>query len=255
MGAELQDRVVLITGGSKGIGYALAEKCLAAGASVAIAARDQVALDRAAKELSAQGGRVLPISIDIRDDASVTAGVEAVVGTLGDINVLVNNAGAALPVPFDDLTGGAWLEALNYKLVGYGRCVHAVLPSMRRTDYGRIINVAGTAGREPNPWSTTTGAVNAALLNYTKTLSRAVAAEGILVNSVSPGPIATDRWRNLATNDEASAQQLISQIPVGRLGEPHEVASAILFLASPQASFITGTTLNVDGGRAASVVF
>jgi 3-oxoacyl-[acyl-carrier protein] reductase len=256
MDMGLQGKVVVVTGGSSGIGRAAAHLFAQEGARVVIASRTAERLDDAATQLRTQtGAEVQPVVCDIRDPDSIDAMLQRTAALFGGIDIVVNNAGAAIPKPYDTASDRDWHDALGYKLLGYVHTAVKSLPYLRRRGGGRIINVTGTAGREPNPWTTSTGIVNAGLGNFTKTLSSQVAADNILVNAVSPGPIDTGRWTNISGGHRAAAERLVAQVPLKRLGQPREVAAAIVFLASAQATFITGACLTVDGGRCNSVVF
>ncbi|MBI4506693.1 MAG: glucose 1-dehydrogenase [Chloroflexi bacterium] len=256
MDLGLAGRVVVITGGSAGIGRATAQLFAEEGCRVAICGRSAARLEEAARAVAAAtGADVLPVAADIRRPGDTARLLAAARERFGGVDVLVNNAGAPAPKPYEEMAHQDWQEVLSYKLVGYVTCATQVLPYMRERGGGRIVNVVGSAGREPNPWTTSTGIVNAALLNFTKTLASQVARDNILVNAVSPGPIDTGRWSGLAARDPAATAAVIAEIPVGRIGRPEDVAGAIVFLASRQASFITGASLTIDGGRCRSVAF
>ncbi|MBI3966025.1 MAG: glucose 1-dehydrogenase [Chloroflexi bacterium] len=252
----LTGKSVVITGGSAGIGRAAAQLFAEEGCRVLICGRTAARLEEAATAISSStGAEVLPVVTDIRELEDIKRMIATARDRFGGVDVLVNNAGAPVPKPYEEMTPDDWQQVLGYKLVGYVSCATQVLPSMRERGGGRIINVVGSAGREPNPWTTSTGIVNAALLNFTKTLSSQVARDRILVNAVSPGPIGTARWNALATNRPEEAAAVIEEIPVGRIGRPEDVAGLIVFLASTHASFITGASVTVDGGRCRSVAF
>lgn len=256
MDLGLRDKVVLLTGGSAGIGKAAARLFAEEGAHVVIASRTAKALEQAAKELREDtGAKVEPVVCDIRDPGSIDALLARAAQLFGGLDVIVNNAGAALPKPYEAASDQDWHDALGYKLLGYVHTAVKALPYLRARGGGRIVNVTGTAGREPNPWTTSTGIVNAGLGNFTKTLSSQVAKDNILVNAVSPGPIDTGRWTGITGGQRKTADNLIAQVPLQRLGRAEEVAAAIVFLASSRASFITGASLTVDGGRCNSVMF
>ena len=256
MDLGLKDKVVLLTGGSAGIGKAAARLFAEEGAHVVIASRTQETLQQVALELrKATGARVEPVVCDIRDPEAIDALLSRAVALFGGLDVVVNNAGAALPKPYAEASDQDWHDALGYKLLGYVHTAVKALPYLRARGGGRIINVTGSAGREPNPWTTSTGIVNAGLGNFTKTLSSQVARDNILVNAVSPGPIDTGRWSGITGGQRQAADDLIAQVPLRRLGQADEVAAAIVFLASSRASYITGASLTVDGGRCNSVSY
>jgi 3-oxoacyl-[acyl-carrier protein] reductase len=256
MDLGLRGKVVLLTGGSAGIGKAAARLFAEEGAHVVIASRTARNLEDAAQELRKEtGAKVEPIVCDIRDPDAIDALLARAVEQFGGLDVVVNNAGAALPKPYAEASDQDWHDVLGYKLLGYVHTAVKALPYLRERGGGRIINVTGSAGREPNPWTTSTGIINAGLGNFTKTLSSQVAKDNILVNAVSPGPIDTGRWTGITGGQRQAADNLVAQVPLKRLGQPDEVAAAIVFLASSRASYITGACLTVDGGRCNSVMF
>src|SRR5574341_1337035 len=240
-------RVAIVTGGSRGIGRAVAERLCQEGANVAVCARNRESLKEAERALEAAGGgRVLTVEADLTEPTA--AG--------GRIDILVNNAGAARGVPFDELTQELWLENLQLKLFGYLRMARLVLPHLRRNGWGRIVNVAGLAGLQPSPLSMPIGLNNAGILNVMKALADAEAANNILVTTVCPGPILTERQSRLlqdvartkGISFEAAQNEATSAIPLRRMGRPEEVADAVAFLASERASYITGSLVILDGG-------
>lgn len=244
----------VVTGGTSGIGLATAVALAREGCRVAVCGRTESTLRDATRDV-AQVGEEQPLGIqaDVRDSGSVARLFEQVTRELGGVDILVNCAGAAVPAPYTEMTDQRWLDAFDYKFLGYVRCCMQALPLMRARGGGSIVNVAGTAAKEPNPWTTSSGAVNAALLNCTKTMSRSFASSSIRVNAVSPGPTATERWTTLASLEPERAAQIEANMPLGRLVAPEEVADAVMFLASPRAAGVNGTTLVVDGGRMVSV--
>lgn len=254
MDLHFSGRQALVVGGTGGIGLAVAKTLVTEGASVTIAGRNAERLEAARDQLSVHGAEVGMMRLDISDSRTVEAQIGAMRGDRR-IDVLVNSAGGSLPPAYEDLSHDEWVRALNEKFLGYVSCCRAALEVMKEARFGRIVNIVGTAGREPNPWSMTTGAVNAALLNYTRTLSRIAAQHGILVNAVNPGPTATDRWNEIARMNPMKVESVISQIPLGRAGEPDDVAKVVVFLASPLVSFVTGAAITVDGGKGASVSY
>lgn len=252
----LKDKVVVITGASRGIGRATAQDFAREGAQVVISSRSEARLTEAAAGIQAAiGVKVVTIPCDVRDGAAVDNLLKQSAAHLGGIDVLVNNVTGIVPKRYEEGTLDDWHEVFDQKLLGYITTSEKVLPYMRQRGGGRIINVIGTAAREPNPWTTSTGIVNAGLSNFTKTFSNHAAADNILVNAVSPGPIDTDRWKGIAAGKGETADAILSMIPIGRIGQPEEVAAAIVFLASSRATFITGACLTVDGGRSASADF
>ena len=257
MDLGIAGRVAIVTGGSRGIGRAVAERLCREGASVALCARNRDSLSEAQRTLEALGsGRVLAIEADLTDTAAAERVVEAAATAWGRIDILVNNAGAARGIPFDDLTEELWLENLKLKLFGYLRMARLVLPHLRRNGWGRIVNVAGLAGLQPSPLTMPVGLNNAGILNVMKALADAEAPHNILVTTVCPGPILTERQTRLL-QDAARAKgvsvaeaerEATGAIPLKRMGRPEEVADAVAFLASERASYITGSLVLTDGG-------
>jgi 3-oxoacyl-[acyl-carrier protein] reductase len=244
---DLTGQVALVTGGGRGIGRAVAEVLLEAGASVVIASRGAAALVAAAEALAATHGdrRVLAIPTDVADEAAVAALLAQLVARHGQLDVLVNNAGLIHFGPIDQITPASWQAVLAANLTGAYLCARAAAPLMQQRRHGRIINIASVSGH--------TGGISAGvdyaaskggMLTFTKTLARDLAGSGITVNAIAPGQIDADP---LLLNAEAR-QRVEQLIPLGRLGTPREVAHAVLFLASPMASYITGATIDVNGG-------
>lgn len=263
----LKGKVVLVTGASKGIGKAIAASFAAEGAKVAIAARSSADLEKAPDEIAkSTGAEVMSVAADSTKAEDIIRMTNEVVKRFGTVHVLVNNAGGVGAfAPFEKLTDDDWLQILNFNLLSAVRAIRAVLPHMQKQKWGRIINISSESGTQPDAFMPHYNASKAALNNLTKSLSKAFASDGILVNTVSPAfimtPLVSDMLGKLAQEQGLSPEQVTAQflatnrphIELKRPGESEEVASAVVFLASEQASFITGTNLRVDGGSVASI--
>lgn len=257
MDLHLKGKNVLLVGASLGVGLEAAVMFASEGANLMLASRSAERLEKAVARVRAESGNsnVHFVVGDIRDEASHERFVAAAVAKLGTIDILINNAGAAMSKPNPEMTDQLWTEALSYKLLGYIRTTMAAFPVMRKNGGGAIVNVIGGTGREPYSWGSSTGVVNAGLLNFTKTAATQYATSGIRVNAVNPRQIDTKRLQDFRAVEPEGYSRTIAEIPLGRVGLPQDVAPVILFLASDQASFITGTAIDVDGGATRSVSF
>ena len=242
--SKLTKRVALVTGGSRGIGAAIAKRLAADGASVAITyAKDATAANAVVKTIERDGGKAIAILADAADTEAVKAAVEKAVSALGRLDVLVNNAGTAIPKKFEDTTLEEMNRVIDINVRGVFATTQAALKHMN--DGGRIIMIGSAAGERVQtsglvPYSATKGAVKI----FTQGLSREVASRGITVNNVQPGPIDTDL--NPASGDWAVPQKAATAL--GRYGRVDEIASMVAFIAGPESSYITGASLTVDGG-------
>jgi NAD(P)-dependent dehydrogenase (short-subunit alcohol dehydrogenase family) len=258
----LRGKTALVTGGSKGIGRAVAHALAAEGARVMICARDSQALRSAAMEIESTTGRpVLTVAADLGQLSSVNRVVADAITRLGRLDILVNNAGAIKGGDFLATPDEEWLRGWNLKLLGYIRMAREVLPHMQGQGSGRIINVVGAAARNPSATYMMGGTANAALINFTKALADLGAKFNVLVTAVSPGPVKTERWDNLVRQQAAAAgkdedaysKEQNATMPLGRIALPEEVADLVCFLASARAAFLTGITITVDGGSTRGV--
>ena len=242
---DFSGQVVFVTGASRGIGRAIARVFARAGASVALASRSAEPLAAVAGEVEAAGGEALVVPTDVAVEAEVDAAVERVVGAWGRVDVLVNNAGLIDFGSLHEIAPVAWDRVIGANLTGAYLCSRAVAPIMQKQKSGRIINVtsvsAQTGGVSGGVHYT---ASKGGLTAMTKTLARDLAPYGIAVNAISPGQIDADP--ELLTPEQR--EKVTAMIPLGRLGEPEEIAYAAVFLASPLANYVTGTTLDVNGG-------
>lgn len=242
--SDLKNKVALVTGGSRGIGAAIALRLASDGASVAITyVKDQKAADAVVKEIEKGGGKAVAIQADAADAKAVQAAVGKTVELLGGLDVLVNNAGTAIPKPFADSTLEEMDKVIDINIRGVFAATHAALKHL--PDNGRIITIGSCVGeRNFTPGLTPYAATKGAVKMFTQSLAREVGSRGITVNNVQPGPIDTDL--NPAAGDWATPQ--IANTALGRYGTVDEVAALVSFVASPAAAYITGANLTVDGG-------
>lgn len=255
MDLGLSGRRAVITGGSKGIGLAVARELVGEGAAVALCARNPAEVQAAAQELTALGGTVHASVADVTRPEEVTAFVAAAAAALGGIDVLVNNAGAAHPGNFETLTDEDWQGDLDVKLFSQIRCTRAALPHLRRSKAARVININAVYARYPDPAFFATTVNRAACLNFNKALAIELGPENILVNSVNIGFVVTPQWENIRQRrspdlpaDAFFAALASQEVPLGRFGDVREVAAVVAFLASDRASYLTGTSIDVAGG-------
>ncbi|MBI2131526.1 MAG: SDR family oxidoreductase [Candidatus Tectomicrobia bacterium] len=259
MDLGIRGRAALVTGGSRGIGRMTALRLLEEGARVAICARGKEGLEEARGDLARRtGGEVLAVQADTSREADIARLVQAAADRFGGVDILVNNAGTMSSGRFGALADAALQAQLDTKLFGFLRLIRQVVPHMRAKGWGRIVNIIGGAGKEPDPYMFGSGMTNSALLNLTKSLSTELGEEGILVNAVCPGWVDTALWRKnagglaaeLGAKTEEEARRLAARKnALNRFGRPEELADAIAFLCSGRASYITGVSLNLDGGR------
>jgi 3-oxoacyl-[acyl-carrier protein] reductase len=262
MDLGLAGKTALVTGGSRGIGRAVAEALAAEGTRVALVARDSAALDTAAAAILAKTGRAVEtIAADLSELSGVTRAVDDASRRLSRIDILVNNAGAIRPGDFLQIPDEQWVADWNLKLLGYIRMARAVFPLMREQGGGRIINIVGAAARNPAATYLVGGAANAALVNFTKGLADLGAKSNILVTAVSPAATRTERWDSMIVRQAEALGKTVEQLraeserayPLGRIGLPEDVADLVTFLASDRASFLTGICITVDGGSTRGV--
>ncbi len=255
MDLGLTARRAVVTGGSKGIGLAVARELAAEGASVAICARNPGEVRAAANELMALGGTVHTSVTDVTRPDEVAAFIAGAAAALGGIDILVNNAGAAHPGSFETLTDEAWQGDIDVKLFSQIRCTRAALPHLRASDAARVININAVYARYPDPAFFATTVNRAACLNFSKALAIEFGPENILVNSVNIGFVATPQWENIRqrrspdlSEDAFFATLASEEVPLKRFGGVDEVSGIVAFLASSRASYLTGTSIDVAGG-------
>lgn len=263
---NLENKVAIITGSSKGIGKAIAKSFALEKCHVILAARGKDALLETANEIQIAGGRVLPVVTDITKSNDIENLVNTAVAKFGTIDILVNNAGGVHDfLAFEDLSEKDWFDMFELNFFSTVKVTRAVLPHMQKKQTGRIINISSESGTQPDALIPHYNAAKAAINSFTKSLSKAYGKDGILVNAVSPAFIMTPQIEGILA-EKAKAKNISMQTLVNsflkdhrpnilqqRAGRPEEVAAAVLFLASEQASFITGTNLRVDGGSVSTI--
>jgi 3-oxoacyl-[acyl-carrier protein] reductase len=245
MDLQLKGAKALITGGSKGIGRAIAEAFADEGANVSICARNQAEVDAAVESLAAKGVTAFGQSVDIGDGDALKGWIEASAEALGGIDCVVSNVSGG------NAPGEAgWRANFEHDVLGTVRCVEAATPHLENSDNASIVMISTTAALEKFISAGAYNAMKAALLNYSGALSQDVAPKGIRVNAISPGPIFVEggAWNFIKDNMTPFYEATLADIPLGRMGAPEEVAAQVVFLASPRAGFTTGTNVVIDGG-------
>lgn len=243
---QLNGRVAVVTGGSRGIGRGIAQLLAERGAAVAIAYREQETPAQAFVEaVHSRGGAAWAGQCDVADERAVKAFFAAVEGEFGKVDILVNNAGVTRGTHFMLMDTARWSEVLNVNLHGAFHCARAAVRGMLLRGWGRIINMSSPSARMPLPGQSGYAASKAGLEGFTRALSRDLAPKGVLVNAVSPGLIATDMLEQMPQDARAA---YLKAVPVGRPGSPRDVGSLVAFLASDAAAYITGQVIAVDGG-------
>ena len=258
MQIRMDGRAALITGGSLGLGRAMAMRFVEAGADVAIVARRPEVLEEAKRAIAGRGpGRVEAYACDVRDAAAIKTMFDSVLRDLGKVDILVNNAGTSRTGRFEDITDEIWQEDFDLKLFAAIRLSRLALPAMKERHWGRIINVLNIGAKAPTAGSAPTSVTRAAGMALTKVLAGEGAPHNVLVNALCTGYIVSDQWvrrRDREAPDQPFEEFLAERakrlnVPLGRFGEAEEFANLACFLASDAGSYITGTAINVDGGR------
>ncbi len=247
MSQRFQDAVVLVTGGSRGIGLAIAQRFAEEGARVVIAARNRVRGQQVAEQLQQQGARVDFIGADVTQRDQAEALIAQVIERFGCIDVLVNNAGAHEKAPFTDESEDLWQRMFRINVLGTVFPSQAAVRHMRARGRGSIVHVASKAGVVGEPGHAAYSAAKGAIIALTRAMAVELARDGIRVNAVCPGPVVTDMLLE-AIPAEEQRRQLAAQAPLGRLGQPLDIAGAVLFLASDESAWCTGQALSIDGG-------
>jgi 3-oxoacyl-[acyl-carrier protein] reductase len=256
MEIRLDGKSALITGGSKGLGLAMAAKFAASGADVAILARNAGGLEEAKAVIKQTAkGKVVAVACDVSKAADVKTAFDAVMAELGKIDILINNAGQSQTGKFEELTDETWQADLDLKLFAAIRLARLVFPQMKQRRWGRIINVLNVGAKAPAAGSAPTSVSRAAGMALTKVLSNEGAPHNVLVNALHVGIIVSDQVvrQHRAAKSNLSLEEFIrekgSAVPIGRMGAAEEFANVACFLVSDAGSYVTGTSINVDGGR------
>jgi len=244
----LAKRVALVCGSTRGIGRAVAKTLAHEGARVAVNGRTEESTRQAAQELSAT-----PFPADVSVPAQAEAMVQRVAKELGRLDVLFCNAGGPAAAPFKDQPADAWQRAIELNLLSTIHLARAAVPIMRKAQWGRIICLVSVAAKQPLPGLILSTTARAGVLGFAKALADEVAPDGITVNCICPGFIATERVEELTRTKPDMMKQMLAQIPMGRIGNTSELAATVAFLASEPASYITGAVLQVDGGFTRSI--
>ena len=258
MDLGLKDRVAIVTGGNRGIGYAISAELLKEGAHVVVASLDPARNKDAVEKLKANG-RAIGVPTDLNDPAAVESLFKTALAEFGRLDILINNATSIAQGSFFAMTEESWDHAFDSKLRGTVRCIRHAVPPMRERKWGRIVNISGGAAWTPQLGAITTGINNAAVQNLTVALANELAKDGILVNAIVPTAVRTERHDKnireaMAKTGQSEAEVLkprVAKVPLGRMGTAEEIAAVAVFLASERASFVTGSAWAVDGGVSA----
>src|SRR5450755_2585197 len=242
---KFEGRVALVTGASQGIGHACARALAQAGATVILAARNRQKLEELSAQITAEGGKAAAFPMDVADEDQVKSSIKSALTQFGKIDILVNNAGITRDQLIMRMKRADWDAVLTTNLTSAYLCIQQVIPSMLKQRWGRIINITSIMGQTGQAGQANYAASKAGLIGLTMAMAREVASRNITVNAVSPGFIETAM--TAALSDELK-QTMTKNIPLGRAGSPEDIASAVNFLASEEASYITGHVLNVNGG-------
>jgi NAD(P)-dependent dehydrogenase (short-subunit alcohol dehydrogenase family) len=260
MDLGLTNRVAVVTGGNRGIGYAISAELLAEGAHVVVANLDPKRNAEAVEKLKANtNARVVGMPTDLNDPTAVKSLFNRTLAEFGRLDILVNNATNVSPGGFFEMNESAWDHAFDHKLRGTVCCIRHAVPPMRERKWGRIVNISGGAAWTPQLASITTGINNAAVQNLTVALANDLARHGILVNAVVPTAVRTERhdksireaMQKSGQSEEEVLRPRVTKVPLGRMAAPSEIAAVVAFLSSERASFVTGSAWAVDGGVSA----
>jgi len=246
---RFKNQITIVTGGAMGIGKAIAQAFGREGATVLILDKQEAEARKTAAEIKAGGGKAEVVTLDAAKVEEVKATIVKIIADLGRIDILVNNIGWSENIAFLETDELLWRKVIDLNLLVPMSFCRYVLPFMAERKSGRIINIASIGGRQPRPNAVAYGAAKAGVISMTKSLAQSMAQHHIRVNAVAPGPIETALAKEMRKANPEGYAVVLKQAAMGRMGEPEEIARAVLFLASDEAAFITGQTLNVDGGN------
>ena len=259
MDLGIKGKAAIVTGASRGIGRETARQFLEEGVRVMICGRVAATIEKARADLAQQtGGEVHAVVADMTKEADIARLVDTAKQKFGRVDILINNAGQMYSGRFAAMTDAGLKEQFETKIFGFLRAIRLVYPIMKAQKWGRIVNIIGGAGKEPDPYMFGSGITNSGLLNITKSLSTEFGEDNVLVNAVCPGWVATNLWERNAEGlkqdlqvktDEEARRLAARKNSLNRFGKPEELANAIVFLCSERSSYITGVSLNLDGGR------
>lgn len=245
----MSQRVALVSGAGRGIGRAIAVALAGAGHAVAVGDLRAIESNETVDMIRKAGGKAVYVELDVADTVSVAGAVERTVAQLGPVDVLVNNAGWDELKPFVATDEAFWRKVVEINYLGTLRMIHAVLPGMLERKWGRVISIGSDAARVGSSFEAVYSGAKGAIVSFTKTLAREAARKGVTANTVCPGPTRTPGFESVMDPTNLKLlEAMVKAVPMGRLGEPEDVAAAVAFLASEQAGFITGQTLSVSGG-------
>ena len=243
---DLNNKVAIITGASQGIGRTIALVFAKSGANVICIARSESKIKKLCLEITDQGGQASPIACDVGDGDAFANAIKSVTNEYGKLDILINNAGITRDALLMRMNDTQWDEVLNTNLKGAFHGIKSAIRPMMKNKYGRIINITSIVGLTGNPGQANYAASKAGLIGMTQSIAKEVGTRGITVNCIAPGWIDTEMTVDLP---EDSKKDLLDRIPIGKIGKPEDIAHAAVFLASDEASYITGQTITVDGGR------
>jgi 2-dehydro-3-deoxy-L-rhamnonate dehydrogenase (NAD+) len=244
---DLQGKIAVVTGGARGIGYAIAERFLQSGAQVALWDLDPEALAEAAREL-ARHGKVTTEVVDVTKETHIATAAAATKKSLGVVEILVNNAGiAGATIKTWEYSPEEFRKVIEVDLVSAFLCCRQLVPDMMQKGYGRIVNIASIAGKEGNPNASAYSAAKAGLIGFTKSLGKELATSGVLVNCITPAAAKTDIFKQIS---QQHIDFMLAKIPMGRFLETHEIGALVAWLCSADCSFTTGGVFDISGGRA-----